>query len=324
MNVAVSGSVSVGKLAHLLSGYLCGTHSGVHARRGRRTSSEHVAHAHRALTTIKPSNDSTIPLGATSWVPRMEAEIILRDSLASCLRSDDIVDLVVFGSVARGTTTGFADLDAVLVISDEVASDVDGLRRLRKRVLAAQRAVLRFQPMQHHGFLMVTPRMLRDATAALRLPVEALSEGTSLFDAQVEALFPRVVEPDTSLFRAFCVGLLTPNTWPSHVWEVHRLVAMFELVPTLYLQANGRPSAKHASFEHARQQFETLWKPYDVLAEVRERWPRQRHRELELGASSTRNPWTAVSFWRRLPANLPEPRRRPRSTKSAFATFNES
>ena len=294
MNVAVSGSVSVGKSAHLLSGYLCGTHSGPHAGRGRRTSSEHVARAHRALTTVKPSNDSAIPLHATPWVPREEAEVVLRDSLESSLRGDGIVDLVVFGSVARGTTTGFSDLDAVLVISDEIASDVDGLRRLRKRVLAAQRAVLRFQPMQHHGFLVATPRMLYDATAALRLPVEALSEGRSLCDAQVEALFPRVVEPDTSLFHALCAGLLTPSAWPSHVWEVHRLVAMFELVPTLYLQANGRPSAKHASFEHVRPQFETLWKPYDVLAEVRERWPRERHHGLELGASLTRNPWTAV------------------------------
>ena len=309
MNVAVSGSVSVGKSAHLLSGYLCGTHSGPHAGRGRRTSSEYVARAHRALTTVKPSNNSAIPLHATPWVPREEAEVVLRDSLESSLRGDGIVDLVVFGSVARGTTTGFSDLDAVLVISDEVASDVDGLRRLRKRVLAAQRAVLRFQPMQHHGFLIATRRMLHDATAALRLPVEAFSEGTSLFDAQVEALFPRVVEPDTSLFHALCAGLFTPSTWPSHVWEVHRLVAMFELAPTLYLQATGRPSAKHASFEHVRRRFATLWRPYEVLAEVRERWPRERRRGLELGASLARNPWTAVWLWRRMPTSVPGSRR---------------
>ena len=83
--MAVSDSVSVGELAHLLSGYLSGTHSGPHARRGRRTSSEYVARAHRALTTIKQSSNSPISLGARSWVPRKEAEVVLRDSLEDVL-----------------------------------------------------------------------------------------------------------------------------------------------------------------------------------------------------------------------------------------------
>src|SRR5205823_7548356 len=100
--------------------------------------------------------------------------------LASLLDDEHVVELVLFGSQARGGTTGFSDVDAILVISDEAAEEPSILRSLRRRVLAAQRAALAHQPMQHHGFELATPMLLRDAGAALGLPRVALDEARSL------------------------------------------------------------------------------------------------------------------------------------------------
>ena len=86
----------------------------------------------------------------------------------------------MFGSQAGGRTTGFSDVDAILVISDEIAGDATEMPSLRRCVLAAQRAVIRYQPMQHHGFEIVTPTLLRDASGALALPAVALAETRSL------------------------------------------------------------------------------------------------------------------------------------------------
>ena len=95
--------------------------------------------------------------------------------------------------------------------------------------------------------------------------------------------------------------------WPRHPWEAHRLVAMFELLPSLYLQVRGAAVPKWRSFDEGRDEFGSAWWPYDVLREVRQVWPRLRHRSLEQAANVARNPWVPIAAWRRVPARLPGP-----------------
>jgi hypothetical protein len=96
------------------------------------------------------------------------------------------------------------------------------------------------------------------------------------------------------------------RSWPGHAWNLHRAIAMFELLPTLYLQSRGRSVPKWQSFEMARKEFESSWWPYDVLDEVRLSWPRRKRPTLEAGAAILRNPWAAIAGWRRLPGRPPE------------------
>jgi hypothetical protein len=84
-------------------------------------------------------------------------------------------------------------------------------------------------------------------------------------------------------------------------------VAMFELLPALYLQGRGASVPKWQSFDLARGEFARAWWPYDVLQEVRLAWPRMRRPGVNFAAAVGRNPWAAVAAWRRLPASLPEP-----------------
>jgi hypothetical protein len=86
---------------------------------------------------------------------------------------------------------------------------------------------------------------------------------------------------------------------------VHRTVSMFELLPVLHLQSMGTAVSKANSFALAQEQLHDSWWPYDVLAQVREVWPRRRSRALELGCSVTRNPWVAVAAWTRIPSACP-------------------
>jgi hypothetical protein len=81
---------------------------------------------------------------------------------------------------------------------------------------------------------------------------------------------------------------------------------MFELLPTLYLQSRHKVVPKASSFVEARADFAESWWPYDVLNEIRTVWPRTRRPLIEAGASLTRNPWTAIAAWRRLPSSVPE------------------
>jgi hypothetical protein len=292
------------RVSQLLSGYLCGTHSGVVATaRHRRHPGPHaVAAQHRALEPPTASGPKA-ELGAERWAP---SDGWVADRLRASLDYSAVIELILFGSQARGSVTGFSDVDAILVISDEAAEDPGALRSLRPRVLAAQRAVLAYQPMQHHGFELATPKLLRAASEALALPAPALVETSSLYGRPVAAAvsngFVRQREPLESFVRR----LVSVRSWPEHVWKAHVLIAMFELLPVLYLQSRGRAVPKWESFDEARKDFPNSWWPYDVLNEVRLKWPRTRRRRLEIAAALARNPWAAIAVWRRLPGQLPE------------------
>jgi hypothetical protein len=297
----------VRKLSRSLAGYLCGTHSGLLAYgRGERLGSLAIANAHRNLRL--EAAGSRVTLGETRWNPP-GAAAALKQSLASALRHDAVIELIVFGSQARGTTTGFSDVDAVLVISDAAADDPNVLRSLRRSVLKAQRSVLVFQPMQHHGFEVVTPKLLLAADAALGAPREAFPETRSLLGGPIEMCLADSLNPANAQehLHSLVRDVTSAPRWPNHPWLLHRLISMFELLPALYLQSRGRRVSKWASFGEAQAELHPLWWPYDVLREVRARWPRRCPAALEIATALVRNPWVVVAGWTRLPGHNPDP-----------------
>lgn len=288
-------------VAAALAGYLCGTSVRV-SRSTRWIDPDAIAAGHRHIAP-GPRDEMSTLLGGRRWSPRGD-EAVLAETLLTTLKAPGVHDLAVFGSQARGGTTGYSDVDALLVLDDDVADDALRLRAIRPHVLAAQRGVLAYQPMQHHGFLVATPRLLSHASTALGMPREALAGAVSLFGTQTEASFATPGDTRRS-FRSMATSLLATSDWPRHPWQLHRRLSMFELVPTLYLQATGRPTPKHTSFLTAAAEFGASWWPYHTLAEVRSAWPRTRRRRLEVSARVLRNPWLAIFAWRRLPVRPP-------------------
>jgi hypothetical protein len=300
------------QLSVSLSGYLCGTHSGLLAmRRAQKRGAprdpgaraELLAKAHRS---IEPRTGGTpVRLGATPWAPEPDA-VLLHRRLLRALGHDGVVELLLFGSQARGGATGFSDVDAVLTVSDEAVEDPARLRSLRAHVLAAERAILAHQPMQHHGLEVATPKLLRRARGALGLPCVALEESKSLRGGEVAAWFQPEPGAASNRIVSMVRQLSGVGSWPRHPWDAHRLVSMFELLPVLYLQARGASVPKWRSFGEAAADFPGRWGPYDTLRQVRDLWPRRSRPGLRLGVLVARNPWDAVAAWRRLPLALPD------------------
>jgi hypothetical protein len=161
--------------------------------------------------------------------------------------------------------------------------------------------------MQHHGFDVATPTLLKAGTEALGLPLAALDKTCSLNGRTVSAVLEDRKERAGIGLSQLAASLDQTNAWPRHPWKAHRIVAMIELLPALYLQARGAAIPKWRSFEVARNDFREAWWPYDVLHEVRQVWPRLRRRNLERSARLLRNPWVTVAGWCRGPARLPAP-----------------
>jgi nucleotidyltransferase-like protein len=306
-------------LSRSLSAYLCGTRSGLlGGRRGDLLELESVAAGHRKLPAHE--GQSKVHLGERPWQPPEDARELAVALRSSLRRRPEVVDLVFFGSQARGETTGFSDVDAILVIEDRAAEDPMALRALRRHVLAAQRAVIVHQPMQHHAFEVATPKLLLTATDSLRMPAIALSESRSLMGRVVGAEFHNGLSDQGRAHLSELVGGTTAvSTWPRNPWRIHGLLSMFELLPTLYLQALGRPLPKWRSFAEARNDFGSDWWPYDVLRDVRERWVRRTPGPFRAAVSVLRNPWVAVVAASRLSLPFGQPARRMLSRETLDA-----
>ena len=213
-----------------------------------------------------------------------------------------VVDLILYGSQARHSTTGYSDVDAILVVTDQTAHSPAALRELRPVVMSAQRHVLRYQPMQHHGFEVVTPALLSSAASALQLPAEALAHTATLLGRSTPAAFDHPAANDArARFELLARQLGSVRTWPRHPWNLHGVLSMFELLPVLFLQSTGERVEKWRSFEIARERFPGAWQPYETLENVRERWPKRRHRMMRSMLRSAKNPWVVVDVWRRGP-----------------------
>ena len=306
MEADAAERVKVARLSRSLSGYLCGTHSGALGhRRGDRLSPHEISREQAALLPVDHSASET--LECPRWDPRGEAASLAADLRVELLR-DGVMDLIIFGSQAHGTATGFSDLDAVLLFSDDVVERPRQLPELRSAVLAAQRRILVHQPMQHHGFEVVTPRLLNWAVDATGLPIEAVADSRALRGGSLVARFDsgRAGELARSRLSHMARELAELDLWPRHPWRLHRVVSMFELLPTLYLQALGERVSKRESFAAAASRLgRARWWPYEVLSEVRETWPRRPRPGLKAAAAMAVNPWLAITAWTRLPAAPP-------------------
>jgi hypothetical protein len=303
----VPASASPRQISRSLAAYLCGTHSGLLSL--RRRDRLHVEEITRAHTHLPPAENALSRIGAHQWNPA-EGTADLARSLRASLERPGVADLVLFGSQAGGGLTGFSDVDALLVIEDDIAENPGALRALRPHVLAAQRAVIAYQPMQHHAFEVATPKLLAKANESLGMPAVAFDGARSLLGVGAEAsFFSEPTEHTRGRLTQLLDGLSSVDAWPRHPWRLHGLVAMWELTPALYVQTFDQSVPKALSFERARGDFGDAWWPYDVLEQVREQWVRSSQPMFVATSRALRNPWIAVAAWMRMPVTGRQPAR---------------
>lgn len=297
----------------LLAGYLCGTHSGALTRSARRrTLSRFGPEAHRpdglgriVQRVLTRSLSAPGAAALPPWDAYDFPTARLMDDLKHRLVHEDVVELIVFGSAARGNRTGFSDLDAILVIRDRGASSSSRLKALRAHILAAQRSVLLFQPMQHHSFLVVPESLMGCLDTATGLPQEALTETRGLFGAPIGCGYDGIEEEETRRSLADLARSSATETWPSHPHDLHKLLASFQLLPAVYLHSQGTPVSKADSFAAVGGRFpEEAW-ALDVLHDIRALWPHRSYPSLNILLRATSNPWDAVVLWRRYPRRPP-------------------
>jgi len=192
---------------------------------------------------------------------------------------NDLIGAYVHGSLATSEEVVYSDFDALVIIKDEVFSSSKRLANVAYHLFKAQSIMFAFDPLQHHGWFVLTESDLKDYPEEY-IPAEVLRHAKSLLrdrgltlTIHLPAAFPDMGEA----FNIHCLGLLqllSKRRFPRNLYQLKGLFSQFMLLPALYIQARDKKGIyKKDSFASAKKDFSAMdWSIMDEVSSLRQQW----------------------------------------------------
>lgn len=199
--------------------------------------------------------------------------------LAAEMRRHRGLQLVLHGSLATCDATQYSDVDILLFIADEWLETGERSAALRDIVSRAQRWLYRYDPLQHHGFMIVSQFDLA-RYAHTYFPLELLKYAYQL--GQPSAISYRLRRAENgNLARLHRLWARLEKydggggACPETQYALKLMLSELMLLPTFYLQAKGQVLYKRESFDAVRSVLSpTAIGAMDRLSAWRREWKR--------------------------------------------------
>lgn len=229
--------------------------------------------------------------------------------------------VILHGSLSDKTFCEYSDVDCLLIIRDECFTSQTSFNRIQRSLRPALRAMIQYDPLQHHG-LHIVPQSLIGLAFTSYLPPSILTDAVCLGSSEaltVESLFsltPSSGELEqetldlTSLSARLLLEKLLPSICgvthlPSRLYSAKNVLSTLQLLPTLALQSCGIAESKKNSFAIFTNQLFELERTYHTdsmtyrvasevltaLTSIRADWQRPTLSLLEYGALYSANPF---------------------------------
>lgn len=191
---------------------------------------------------------------------------------------DDLYAAVLHGSLATGEEKSYSDFDGLVIIKNEVFSDPQRLARVALSLSKAYSIMISMDPLQHHGWFVLTERDLKNWPSAYFPPVlfnysKSLLNKTTELDITYmnnqENSKNALLRLTQSISRHLHHGEIPDNTY-----QLKGILSEFMLLPTLYMQhKTGEGIFKKFSFSAAAGDFsEKDWSIMNEVSQIREKW----------------------------------------------------
>lgn len=198
--------------------------------------------------------------------------------LDSHLRSD-LIGAYVHGSLATYEEIPFSDFDALVIIKDEVFQSRRTLVRVGEKLNDALSIMFSFDPLQHHGWFVITELDLR-SYPEYYFPSEILRYAKSLIPEtghELKINTETSSDLETNSFYEITTSIISrlqKKQYPQNIYQLKSLLSQFMLMPSLYLQArNNKGVFKRFSFDQAKMDFTgEEWTIMDEVSSVRKNW----------------------------------------------------
>jgi hypothetical protein len=185
----------------------------------------------------------------------------------------------VHGSVATGEIIHYSDFDGLLVLKNDVLNNRKKVTEACKHINRTFAMMLRFDPIQHHGWMIVTENEFQNWPSEF-FPPALFNFSRSLLDHDVEIHLychesrEKLKENFIRYAKRLISNLETTNT-PDNAYSLKSALSEFMLLPSLYVAArDGKGVFKKFSFQLAATDFTNdQWKVMDRVSEIRKQWP---------------------------------------------------
>lgn len=204
--------------------------------------------------------------------------LVMKDYLEHNL-INDIAGAFVIGSLASGEEVPYSDFDAVAIIRTGVFSSRKRLIRTAEKLSAARSIMYGFDPLQHHGWFVLTEADL-DCYPDSLLPHGTFLRAKSLLPGAGTDLNLRVMINQDDNRRHFLklsssiITAVSQRNYPDNVYRLKALLSSFMLLPALYIQArDGGGIDKKLSFAEAKKDFPSdAWTVMEEVSGIRAVW----------------------------------------------------
>jgi len=183
------------------------------------------------------------------------------------------------GSVADlGYSKGYSDLDTLLILNKSTVTEPRQLRRFAQLCYHSLMELYRFDPLQHHGHIVVTAIDLK-LYPERWLPLAVLSDCRVVYQSNEDtAVFVRDCQREARKDFEQMVEYLQfrhNSRWsPHNAYDFKYFLSILMLLPTRYQQAKGVFCAKRDSFSLAKQCLpDAQWAIMDYATRCRLKWP---------------------------------------------------
>lgn len=193
--------------------------------------------------------------------------------------NENLLGAYVHGSLGTYEEIPYSDFDALVIIKNEVFESSQRLAEVAKKLYLAQAIMFDFDPLQHHGWFVLTEAQLK-SYPDYYFPVELFKYAKSLFPdkgLELEISIKDSPQKYKESFDNLSAGIterIDKRKYPPNIYHLKGLLSQFMLLPALYVQVRDKKGIfKKYSFGEAKKDFsERDWSIMDKVSSLRENW----------------------------------------------------
>ncbi|MDY2587088.1 nucleotidyltransferase domain-containing protein [Winogradskyella aquimaris] len=184
--------------------------------------------------------------------------------------------VIVHGSVATNEVVPYSDFDGLLIIKDEFANS----NRLQRFKLDSTKLILKFDPLQHHGWFQIKESDLNNYPQYY-LPYEILEHSKVIFSRKDDLLLNIKFDESKIDYKKSLSQLITGiqqqldgDVSKMRMYEFKSYLSKIMLLPSMYYSAKYRKGIfKKDSFELVKPLVsENAWHCIEVSSDIRQNW----------------------------------------------------
>ncbi len=201
--------------------------------------------------------------------------------LAKSLKSipvQDIFGAYIHGSLATQEEIKYSDMDVLLILNDEAIHSPKRLHKLAQDLQKIQQILFQFDPLQHHGWFVLTKSMLLNYPNTY-FPPSLFTYTRSLLGEQ-GASFDLIISDSSDFEQPFLqlashlIQQIEKSKAISNMFYLKSFLSEFMLLPALYVQARDKKGVyKKDSFDLAGADFpQESWQIMNQISQIRKDW----------------------------------------------------